>query len=133
MGQRTNNKSQEAELLKKMTGAVAPLKVNESNEPKHIVKEEPKPVTNVDTNEVDNIESIVDEFYREQNEKELKQDIAGNYTLVVNHDLMERLDKLAEHYPRGFKSELVGKALETFVSLYEKKPLPEKRKKRGRR
>lgn len=104
-----------------------------SGKPTETPKEEPNDITNVTTNEVDNIESIVDEFYKEQNEKELKQDIAGNYTLVVNHALMERLDKLAEHYPRGFKSDLVNKALETFVSLYEKKPLPEKRKKRGRR
>ncbi|MCY8048422.1 hypothetical protein MOD91_18420 [Bacillus haynesii] len=98
-----------------------------------VAKEEPNKNTNVNTNETDNIEAIVEEFYKKQNEKQLKQDISGNYTLVVKHDLMERLDKLAEHYPRGFKSDLVNEALETFVSLYEKKPLPEKRKKRGRR
>jgi hypothetical protein len=126
----------ENEFLKKMAGKDVP-KVNESNEPKVIVKEEPKKKpnvnTNVTTNENDDIASIVDAFYQKQNEKELKQDIAGNYTLVIKHAIMERLDELAEHYPRGFKSDLVNEALETFVSLYEKKPLPEKRKKRGRR
>lgn len=79
------------------------------------------------------LNEAVNAFYEEQRKKELKQDIAGNYTLVINHDLMERLDNLAEHYPRGFKSELVNKALEAFVSIYEKKEHPERRKKRGRR
>jgi hypothetical protein len=124
----------ENEFLKKMAKGNNDIpKVNESNEPKKVTKIEPNVNTNVTTNENEDIASIVDAFYQKQNEKELKQDIAGNYTLVIRHDVMERLDTLAEHYPRGFKSDLVNEALETFVSLYEKKPLPEKRKKRGRR
>lgn len=97
---------------------------------------EPTEVPNKVTNEVPkDMDAIIDNFYDEQNKKELKQDISGNYTLVIKHDTMERLDELAEHYPRGFKSDLVNTALEAFVSLYEKKPLPPKRnkKKGGRR
>lgn len=98
------------------------------NKPK---EEAPKVEPIVDKEEID-VSSIVDDFYEKQSNKELKQDTSGNYTLVINHDIMERLDFLAEHYKRGFKSELVNEALETFVSLYEKKPLPPKRKKKGR-
>jgi hypothetical protein len=104
-----------------------------AKEPKVEPNEEPNVTTNENTNDLDNIESIVDAFHKEQAERELKSETMGNYTLVINHKLMGRLDTLSEHYPRGFKSELVNKALETFVSLYEKKPLPAKRTKRGRR
>lgn len=75
---------------------------------------------------------VVASFHEEQAKKELKSEVMGNYTLVIRHDTMDRLDNLAEHYPRGFKSELVNKALEAFIDLYEKKPLPEKRNKRKR-
>ncbi|MDT0150043.1 hypothetical protein Q9R38_26230 [Priestia aryabhattai] len=86
--------------------------------------------TDLDTTGIDD---IVNDFYKQQTEKELQGEIKGNYTFVVRHDLMERLNFLDEHYERGFKSDLVNQALEAFVSLYEKKPLPPKKKKKGRK
>jgi hypothetical protein len=94
-----------------------------------------KPIETIDDIDVDtsDVSSIVDDFHRQQMEKEYETEIKGNYTLVVRHDLMERLDELDAHFKRGFKSDLVNKALETFISKYEQIELPPKRKRRGRR
>ncbi|PFW43823.1 hypothetical protein [Priestia megaterium] len=75
------------------------------------------------------IKANLQRLYEEQNARELKGEIRGNYTLVVEHALMDRLNALAEHYERGFKSDLVNEALKTFIELYEKRPLPAKKKK----
>lgn len=79
------------------------------------------------------VADIVNDFHKQQMERELQGDIKGNYTFVVRHDLMERLNFLEEHYQRGFKSDLINQALETFITLYEKKPLPPKKQRKGRR
>ena len=130
---KTKTKEEENEFLKKMAGINKDVP-NVNDNPKLKVL----PVSNVVTNQTSidvpsDLNSIADETFAEQVKYVPKSELRGNYTLVVEHTIMERLNELEEHFYRGFKSDLVNKALDAFISNYESKPLPPKKKKKGRR
>lgn len=137
---KAKTKEEENEFLKKMAGINDDIpKVETETKPKLKVVDNgnDNETTNVNTNAVDidipNLNSIVDESFEEQASYVPKSELRGNYTLVIEHTIMERLNDLDERFYHGFKSDLVNKALDAFITGYEQKPLPPKKKKKGRR
>ncbi|MEY8748920.1 hypothetical protein [Alkalicoccobacillus gibsonii] len=121
------------DAFEKYGNKTKPEEKNETKPNNEAVKEEAaKEETKTVAPAVD-VAAQVQAFHKQQMEKELKGETHGNYTLVVSHDTMERLDTLAEHFPRGFKSELINEAIAAYVNAYEGVELPPKRKKRGKR